>query len=171
MGRAAKRRSDFPTEPSLKRANMQAALAAARPENRKQALAELDSDVLASTTMSSNAPRVCFYQEICRAWETDAWPLCATNIRGFGACLKAGSYKRVGVYFSGITGHGFQIENPSPMADAMLICAWWMLREIESSNAQVGHFSINERLAEVTLTLPVQKTDTRGLTCSRTLGR
>ena len=148
---------------------MQAALAAARPENRKQALAELDSDVLASTTMSSNAPRVRFYQEICRAWETDAWPLCATNIRGFGACLKAGSYKRVGVYFSGITGHGFQIEESIAYGGchAHFVHGGCCVR----SSRATAHFSINERLAEVTLTLPVQKTDTRGLTCSRTLGR
>ncbi|OLP95639.1 putative aarF domain-containing protein kinase 1 [Symbiodinium microadriaticum] len=71
-------------------------LAAARPENRKQAvaaLADLDRDVLAASTMSSDASRVRFYQEICAAWEL-----------------------------------------------------------------------------EVTLTLAVQKTDTKGLTCSRPIG-
>ena len=69
--------------------------------------------MLASVTLSSNASRVRFYQEICRAWETDAWPLCAANIRAFGACLKAGSYKSVGVLSRAMrsdTWEWFQVE-------------------------------------------------------------
>ena len=71
------RSADFLTEPAVKKANKRAGLAAARPENRKQAvaaLADLDRDVLAASTMSSDASRVRFYQEICAAWELEAWP-------------------------------------------------------------------------------------------------
>ena len=41
--------------------------------------------------------------------------------------------------------------------------------ERDLSSAQIGHDSVNTVLREVTLTLAVQKTDTKGLTCSRTL--
>ena len=201
---------------------MQAALEAARPENRSRALNEVDQDTLAATTMASNNSRVRFYEAVCRTWGLEAWPLSRESVRAFGACLKAGAYRSVAVYFSALIGHQVRTmwQAPSPelrrcihdtkravmrgagpahlkdsfhvpvlckflqehgdcdsydaglpthMADTLLICCWWMLREIEAANAQVGHVSLNEDKGEVTLLLPVQKCDTRGMLCCRTL--
>ena len=66
-------------------------------------------------------------------------------------------------------GDAFCVDTPSHMADVMLACAWWMLREIESAGAQICHLIFNEARGEVTLMLPVQKSDQRGLLCCRTL--
>ena len=59
-------RPDLPRAPTIRRASMQAALEAARPEHRAKALASLDQDVLASTTVASNQCRVRFYEAVCR---------------------------------------------------------------------------------------------------------
>ena len=64
---------------------------------------------------------------------------------------------------------GFTPSNPDHWADVMLICAWWMFREVESSAAQVSHVAMNPAAQEVTIMLPVQKTDSRGMLCCRTL--
>ena len=64
---------------------------------------------------------------------------------------------------------GFVATQPRHMAETLLLCSWWMLREIEAANAQVGHVSWNDSRGEVTLMLPVQKCDTRGMLCCRTL--
>ena len=64
---------------------------------------------------------------------------------------------------------GFDPANPAHMGDVLLLCAWWMLREVESAAAQLGHVSMNQGAMEVTLMLPVQKNDTQGMLCSRTL--
>ena len=215
-------RPDLPKAPSLRRASMQAALEAARPEHRAGALAALDQDVLASTTVASNQSRVRFYEAVCRAWSVEPWPLSRSSVRAFGASLKAGGYRSVAVYFSAITGHqlrtmwqppspevkqcmqdtkravlrgagpsrlkdffhvpdlvavleghedivGFEATRPRHMAETLLLSSWWMLREIEAANAQVGHVSWNDSRGEVTLMLPVQKCDTQGLLCCRTL--
>ena len=64
---------------------------------------------------------------------------------------------------------GFDPANPAHMGDVLLLCAWWMLREVESAAAQLGHVSMSQGAMEVTLMLPVQKNDTQGMLCSRTL--
>ena len=210
-------RQDFPRQPAIRRASMQAALEAARPENLVRTLAALDEDILACTAVASNTCRVRLYEALCRIAEQEAWP-----IRIFAGCLKQGRYKSVKVYFSAIVGHQirmmgvaptpdlqrciadatrsalrgsgpsklkdhfhvpvllatisdqagsfpFDPERPDHTSDVMLICAWWMLREIESSAAQVGHVTMSMDAVEVTLMLPVQKNDTRGQLCCRTL--
>ena len=64
---------------------------------------------------------------------------------------------------------GFTPSNPAHWADVLLICSWWMFREVEASAAQVSHVSMNTSTLEVTIMLPVQKTDSRGMLSSRTL--
>ena len=216
----ARGRQETPAAPG-DAANMQAALDAARPENRAQALAALDQDALAASTIDSNNCRIRFYEAICRAWGLEPWPLSRESVGAFGACLKAGGYKSAAVYYSAVVGHqmrtmwqapspelrrciqdtrrailrgagphrlkdfydvpvlkavldegagdAFCVDTPSHMADVMLACAWWMLREIESAGAQICHLIFNEARGEVTLMLPVQKSDQRGLLCCRTL--
>ena len=39
--------------------------------------------------------------------------------------------------------HSFTPERADHMGDALLICSWWMFREIESARAQVCHVSMN----------------------------
>ena len=174
------------------------------PENRQRALAALDQDVLASSTMSSNSCRVRLYESVCRTWGLEPWPLSRESVRAFGACLKAGSYKSVAVYYSALVSHQtrtmwhapspelqrciqdtrravlrgagptrlkdhfnvpvlrqvlrwepeptpFDGQDPQHMAEVLLLSSWWMLREIEAANAQVGHVAFNEQLGEVTL--------------------
>ena len=65
--------------------------------------------------------------------------------------------------------HSFTPERADHMGDALLICSWWMFREIESARAQVCHVSMNQAASEVTIMLPVQKNDVRGMLCSRTV--
>ena len=64
---------------------------------------------------------------------------------------------------------GFTPERVTHMADALLICCWWMFREIEAAGSQVCHVSMNPGAMEVTIMLPVQKNDARGMLCCRTL--
>ena len=213
--REESRRADFPRQPTVGRASMQAAMEAARPENRQRALAALDQDVLASSTVSSNSCRVRLYESVCRTWGVEPWPLSRESIRACGARLKAGAYKSVAVYYSALVSHQlrtmwqapspelqrciqdtrravlrgagpsrlkdhfhvpvlrqvlrwdpepapFDGQDPHHMAEVLLLSSWWMLRE-------VGHVTFNDQLGKVTLMLPVQKCDTRGLLCCRTL--
>ena len=92
------------------------AMEAARPENRQRALAALDQDVLASSTLSSNSCRVRLYESVCRMWGVEPWPLSRESIRAFGACLKAGAYKSVAVYYSALASHQLRTmwQAPSP---------------------------------------------------------
>ena len=64
---------------------------------------------------------------------------------------------------------GFRPSDPSLWADVLLICSWWMFREVEASAAQVSHVAMNTVSQEVTIMLPVQKTDSRGMLSCRTL--
>ena len=215
------RRADFPRDPVVRKASMQAALEAAKPQNLVQ-LSALDADVLAASTVSSNTSRVRMYETICRIAEVEAWPVSQRSVRIFAACLKQGHYKSVKVYFSAVLGHqlrtlgvsvppevqrcitdssraalrgagpsrlkdyfhvpvlrkvfrqeagdeGFSPDRPDHMADVLLICSWFMFREIEASASQVCHVSMNIGAGEVSVMLPVQKTDSRGLLCTRTL--
>ncbi|OLP86253.1 DNA (cytosine-5)-methyltransferase 3A [Symbiodinium microadriaticum] len=216
------RRADFPRDPVVRRASMQAALEAAKPQNLVQTLSALDADVLASSTVSSNASRVRMYETICRIAEVEAWPVSQRSVRIFAACLKQGHYKSVKIYFSAVLGHqmrtmgmavppevqrcitdssraalrgagpsklkdyfhvpvlrkvirqdagaeGFSPGRPDHMADVLLVCCWFMFREIEASASQVCHVYMNTGANEVSVMLPVQKTDSRGLLCTRTL--
>ena len=57
---------------------------------------------------------------------------------------------------------GFRPSDPSHWADVLLICSWWMFREVEASAAQVSHAAMNMASQEVTIMLPAQKNDSRG---------
>ena len=98
-------RADVPGQVSGKRANFQAALEAALPNQRMRALKALDDDVLARTTTPSNEARVRTYMALCRAWEIAAFPLTPENLRCFAASLKAGQYRSAAIYFHAVVGH------------------------------------------------------------------
>lgn len=61
----------------------------------------------------------------------------------------------------------FDIERVPHMADLMVICGWFMLREIEISFARDSHMTISGM--EVSLMVPVHKTNTHGALTVRTL--
>ena len=103
--RTADTRPDLPTRNVGKRANLQAALEAAQPNQRQRALQELDRDVLARSTHPAIEARIRTYLAICRAWEVPAFPLDTTNVRCFGASMKAGGYKSAAIYYQAVMSH------------------------------------------------------------------
>ena len=108
-------RNDLPVRHMGKRANLQAALEAAMPNQRQKSLQLLDQDVLAKSTNPAMEARVRTYMAICRAWEVAGFPLDGNNIRCFGASLKAGGYRSAAVYFQAICGHQQRIlKTPIP---------------------------------------------------------
>ena len=104
-GNAVGSRQDLPARGTGKRANLQAALEAAQPNQRQRALQELDRDVLARSTHPAIEARIRTYLAICRAWEVAAFPLDTTNIRCFGASLKAGGYTSSAIYYQAVMSH------------------------------------------------------------------
>ena len=99
-------RKDLPVmQPRLHRASLTLALAAASPNNRSEALAAFERDILARSTFNpSQESRVRTYRAICRAWGLQAFPMTLETIRCFGASMKAGHYRSVAVYYQAAIG-------------------------------------------------------------------
>eukprot|EP00438_Fugacium_kawagutii_P021842 Skav233011 [mRNA] locus=scaffold909:66844:68556:+ [translate_table: standard] len=102
---AKRRRHDMPLLQDHGRASFQLALQAASFNNREQALVALESAVLAPSTTPAVASRVRTYQDLCRAWNTEPWPISQESLRCFAASLKAGRYRSSSLYFSTIFSH------------------------------------------------------------------
>ena len=83
-------RADLPRAWQGKRANLQAALDAALPNQRQHALQELEDDMMARSTNPAMESRLRTYRVICNAWEIEPFPLSMFGIRAFGASLKRG---------------------------------------------------------------------------------
>ena len=212
-------RPDVPGSVLGKRANLQAALDAAAPNQRQRSLQQLDADVLSRTTCPANEARVRTYMAICRAWDTPAWPLTAHNVRCFGASLKAGQYRSAQVYYQAITGYqqrtlreevpvmvrhcikdcirsiqrglgvsalkdsfdgmaigrievsddaqAFSFDKISHCKDVVIIGLWYMLREVEMANARAVDVQLIG--SDVSMTVPLHKTDPHGKFTQRTL--
>ena len=92
-------RADLPRAWQGKRANLQAALDAALPNQRQHALQELEDDMMARSTNPAMESRLRTYRVICNAWEIEPFPLSMFGIRAFGASLKRGGYRSAAVYF------------------------------------------------------------------------
>lgn len=202
-------RKDHPTLiQSPGKASLTLALAAAQPNQRRQALAALDDD-MAKSTKPAHESRLRTFIAICAAWEIQAFPLSPECIRCAGASFKAGCYRSAAVYFQTAVSHqlrvlglptshflrsmirdvvrsvkrglgpsqlksgfdlaalgrvvdphddrAFDMERVPHMADLMIICSWFMLREIEISFSRDGHLTIAEcRSTRPTLTEPSQ---------------
>eukprot|EP00435_Cladocopium_sp_Y103_P016304 s2457_g4.t1 len=156
-------RDDLPVRRFGKRANLQAALEAAQPNQRQRSLRLLDQDVLAKSTNPAYEARIRTYFAITRAWEVPAFPLDATNIRCFSASMKAGGYRSAAVFRrSAAISRGacvlqlkdsfdaFQLgrippsEDSEPFSftqmghirDMAVLGTWYMLREAELSGAR-----------------------------------
>ena len=92
-------RADLPRAWQGKRANLQAALDAALPNQRQHALQELEDDMMARSTNPAMESRLRTYRVICNAWEIEPFPLSMFGIRAFGASMKRGGYRSAAVYF------------------------------------------------------------------------
>ena len=92
-------RADLPRAWQGKRANLQAALDAAQPNQRHQALQDLEDDMMARSTNPAMESRLRTYRVICNAWEMEPFPLSMSNVRAFGASMKKGSYRSAAVYY------------------------------------------------------------------------
>ena len=108
-------RRDLPSPVVGKRASIQAAMEAAQPNQRQRSLELLDRDILAKSTTPANEARVRTYLALMRAWELPAFPLDSSNIRAFGASMKAGGYRSCAVYFSAVCSHQTRVlQTPIP---------------------------------------------------------
>ena len=92
-------RQDLPERHSHQRASMRAAMDAALPNSRKRALDDLDGGIIANSTKGPLESRVRTWQDLCRAWQVDPWPISIENIRAVAASLKAARYKSALQYF------------------------------------------------------------------------
>ena len=99
------RRNDLPPMPTRKRASFAESMAAARPENRENAMKRLHQDVLAQTTQGPLSSRVKTWHEWCRAWGVLPFPLDVHNISCAAASMKAGGYRSCAQYFSAAVKH------------------------------------------------------------------
>eukprot|EP00438_Fugacium_kawagutii_P028952 Skav210513 [mRNA] locus=scaffold3045:15362:17098:+ [translate_table: standard] len=122
-------RRDLPQPYSGRRASLQAALAAGRPNERKRSLDVLDSDVLARSTNPTQDARVRTYLAICQAWEVEPWPLSIGNLRSFGASLKMGGYRSAAVYFQAVCSHQ-QRHLRTPVSSLLRYCIRDCVRSI-----------------------------------------
>ena len=213
-------RKDHPTLIQASgKASLTLALAAAQPNQRRQALEALDNDMLAKSTKPAHESRLRTFMAICAAWEIQAFPLTPECIRCVGASFKAGCYRSAAVYFQTAVSHqlrvlglptshflrsmirdvvrsvkrglgpsqlksgfdlaalsrvvdphddqAFNMERAAHMADLMILCSWFMLREIEISFSRDIHLTIAG--SEVQLLVPVHKTNTHGALTVRSL--
>ena len=212
-------RADLPVAAPQRRANLQAALMAAEPNNRAASLKKLEDDILAKSTNPANDARLRTYLAICRAWEVTSFPLDTNNIRCFAASLKAGGYKSSAIYFSTLCGYQqrtlrtsvsplvrqtikdcirsiqrgagvtklkdafngmlvgavpiseivepFCLDNVSHCRDMVVLGLWFMLREAEMANAKALDLQLSGR--DVTITIPLHKTDQQGQMTQRCL--
>ena len=98
-------RQDLPERHSHQRASMRAAMDAALPNSRKRALDDLDGGIIANSTKGPLESRVRTWQDLCRAWQVQPWPIGIENIRAVAASLKAARYKSALQYFEAAIWH------------------------------------------------------------------
>ncbi|CAE7544250.1 DNMT3B, partial [Symbiodinium necroappetens] len=186
-------RADHPQARPRKRASWAAALEAAQPEKRQASLAALQADVLAATTRSSVDSRVRAWQELCRGGyhscslyfgaavshqmrtmgtpigEDVRWTIRDTVRaikRGLGPAQLKDSFdvELLSLLVPFVKECvAFHLGDPASEVDLALISAWWMLREIEASNARAHHLYLTKDgdfLAH--LLVPISKADTVG---------
>ncbi|CAE7455635.1 setd6 [Symbiodinium necroappetens] len=110
-------RQDLPPVRKRKRASLQEALAAAAPDQRQQALRELEGEVLAKSTVGPMESRLAVWKRICLAWDVAPFPLDIQNVRMVGASLKRGGYRSAAQYYAAATSwQQRQLHTPVPQA-------------------------------------------------------
>ena len=98
-------RADQPPVRKRQRASLSDALRAGEPAERAQALAELDQEVLAKTTVGPYESRLVVWRRLCAKWDVPAFPLDDRNVRAVAASLKRGRYRSSEQYFSAAASH------------------------------------------------------------------
>ena len=91
-------RADLPVRRSYTSASFDAALSAARPENRKRSLDDLDANLLARSSTRPMETRVKAWQRLCEAWDVKPWPITFDAIKNVCASLRQGGYTSVEGY-------------------------------------------------------------------------
>ena len=108
-------RADVPLRRPQKRARLEDARVAARPENRDAALEDLQANMVAQTTRKPMESRVRTWVAICGDWGVP-WPVSADALRKVGASMRRAQYSSVKLYF--------QVSYAS-----LVVVTWFMLRD------------------------------------------
>ncbi|CAE7460584.1 unnamed protein product [Symbiodinium microadriaticum] len=210
-------RADQPPVRKRQRASLSDALRAGEPFERNQALAQLDQEVLAKTTVGPYESRLVVWRRICAKWDVPAFPLDDRNVRAVAASLKRGRYRSSEQYFSAAASHqtrrlhmtvpahirsiirdcvrsirrglgpsalkdSFDLRCLAPSVmegsefqavswsvlpaavDALLVAAYFCMREIEMASASSSHPSFQD--GRLSMLLPAHKSSSQGeLTC------
>ena len=93
------RRGDLPVRREVRRACKRSALEAALAEHRRDALADLDENVLARSSQAPLQSRVRTWVDLCQAWAVEPWPISLEAIRNVAASLRRGGYRSAQNYF------------------------------------------------------------------------
>ena len=211
------RRGDIPVRREVRRACKRSALEAALEEHRRDALADLDENVLARSSQAPFQSRVRTWVDLCQAWAVEPWPISLEAIRNVAASLRRGGYRSAQNYFDAAVTYQerFREQAVDPLlkkamrrytravlrtlpgsrlkavftvdrlaallttrdapaarawspwtsahaADALLLAAWFMLREIEFAAARTQ--DLEAAGGTVTLRVPLHKSATGGQT-------
>ena len=213
-------RSNQPPVRKRRRASLADALLAGEPAERNRALEELDSEVLAKTTVGPYESRILVWRKLCAKWELPAFPLDERNVRAVGASLKRGRYRSSEQYFSAAASYqlrrlhltvpshvkavirdcvrsvrrglgpselkdsfdlwdlapavaegtefqAFSWESLPAAVDAVLVAAYFCMREIEMASASSRHLYFQH--GQLHMLLPVHKTASQGELTTRAL--
>ena len=91
-------RADLPVRRRYFSASFDVALNAARPENCKRSLDDLDANLLARSSTRPMETRVKAWQRLCEAWDVKPWPITSDAIKKVCASLRQGGYTSVEGY-------------------------------------------------------------------------
>ena len=183
-------------------------------------MAELDQEILASTTWGPHESRLQVWHKLCSKWEVNAFPLDHTNIRAVGASLKWGRYRSAERYYSaaatfqsrrlhcavpahlrasirdcirsirrglgpaelkdsfdlmqlgpsvreGSEFQAFSWDCLAAAADAVLVAAYFCMREIEVASASAKHLYFQQ--GQLHMLLPAHKSSSQGELTTRAL--
>ena len=98
-------RSDVPVRRREASASLQAALAAAEPQNRKRSLELVDQGLLAASSRGPVESRLRTWRRLAEAWGMEPFPITVELVRVMAASFKAGAYRSAQGYFDAARWH------------------------------------------------------------------
>ena len=122
-------RRDLPRPAQVGKASLALALQAASVNNRKRSLEQLEGSFLAPSTQPAVDSRVRTYQEICKAWGVDAFPITHESLKCLAASLKQGQYRSAALYFQAVFGHQQRVL-VAPVDEFLRQCSKQFVRAI-----------------------------------------
>ncbi|CAE7511741.1 unnamed protein product, partial [Symbiodinium sp. KB8] len=152
------RRGDLPVRREVRRACKRSALEAALAEHRQEALADLDENVLAVRSVAASLRRGGYrsaqnYFDAAVAYQERPARQAAEDLPGGSADRPGGDAPTARAWSPWTAAHA---------ADALLLAAWFMLREIEFAAARTQDLEATG--GTVTLRVPLHKAATGGQT-------